>query len=431
MARILVADDETGLRAFVVEVLAADGHQVFQCADGAEAVERALRERFDLLITDLKMPRLDGLVLLRRLRAARVQMPVIVMTAHGSVDSAVEAMKLGAIDYLEKPVKSPAALRALVSRVLGRRAATPDRSSRPAAGALRELTAALADRYAVDREVGRGGMALVFLAQDLRYERKVAVKVLRPEMARYVGGERFLREVAIVARLTHPHILPLVDSGEVEDTSFYVMPFAEGGSLRQWIDRNRTPSMPSALLIVCQVGAALDYAHGQGFVHRDVKPENILFTDGLPVVADFGIARAITMAAGDALTEVGVTVGTPEYMSPEQVAGDQLLEGRSDEYSLAVLLFEMLTGAPPFAGVSARAVMGRHLNEAPPLLRARRPDAPKWLEQVVHRALAKDPADRFPTVAEFVEALGYPRAVTLNADGHLQPHHEVRLTGQS
>jgi serine/threonine-protein kinase len=417
MARILVTDDEAGLRAFVAEVLTADGHDVSQCADGVQAVEWVGRERFDLLVTDLKMPNLDGMALLRRLRAARLPTRVIVMTAHGSVGSAVEAMQLGAIDYLEKPLKSPAALRAIVSRALDHHPAPAGRPARPAAEALRELASALADRYAIHHELGRGGTALVYLADDLRHGRKVAVKVLRSEMAMQIGAERFRREVAIVARLTHPHILPFVDSGEVAETLYYVLPYAEGGSLRRRLREDGPPSIPAALQIASHVGSALEYAHRQGFVHRDVKPENILFTGGSPLLADFGIARAITLAAGDGLTAVDVALGTPEYMSPEQVAGDRSLDGRCDEYGLALVLFEMLAGAPPFTGGSARAVMGRHLNEPAPLLRGRRPDVPPGLEQALSRALAKNPDDRFPTVAEFVEALGGPDRGAPRADG--------------
>jgi serine/threonine-protein kinase len=417
MARILVTDDEAGLRTFVAEVLTADGHHVSECADGAQAVEWMGRERFDLLITDLRMPNLDGLALIRRLRAARIETRVVVMTAHGSVDSAVEAMKLGAVDFLEKPLKSPAALRAIISRALGHRGAQAGRPARAASDALHDLTAALADRYAIHHELGRGGTALVYLADDLRHGGKVAVKVLRPETAMHMGAERFRREVAIVARLTHPHILPFLESGEAAERLYYVLPYAEGGSLRRRLREDGPPTIAAALEIARHIGSALDYAHGQGFVHRDVKPENILFTDGLPVLADFGIARGITVAVGDGLTGVDVAIGTPEYMSPEQVAGDRLLDGRSDEYGLAVVLFEMLAGAPPFTGGSARAVMGRHLNEPAPLLGVRRPDVPAGLEQALNRALAKDPADRFPTVAEFIDALGGPDRGAPRVDG--------------
>jgi serine/threonine-protein kinase len=417
MARILVTDDEPGLRRFVAEVLTADGHHVSECADGVQAVEWAGRERLDLLITDLKMPNLDGLALLRRLRGARLDTRVIVMTAHGSVDSAVEAMKLGAIDYLEKPLKSPAALRAIVSRALGHHAAPAGRSARPAGDPSRELAAALADRYTIRQELGRGGNACVYLAEDLRHERKVAVKVLRAEMAMQMGADRFRREVAIVARLTHPHILPFVDSGEAAETLYYVLPYAEGGSLRRRMRQDGPLTIQAALQIAGPIASALDYAHRQGFVHRDVKPENILFTGGSPLLADFGIARAITLAAGDGLTAVDMAIGTPEYMSPEQVAGDRSLDGRSDQYGLALVLFEMLAGAPPFTGNSARAVMGRHLYERAPLLRTRRPLVPARLEQALNRALAKDPADRFPTVSEFIEALGGPDRGALRADG--------------
>ncbi len=424
MARVLVVDDEVGLRTFIAEALEGDGHVVSQAADGAEALSQLAQAAFDLLITDLRMPNVDGMILLRQARAEQPGMEAIVMTAHGSVDSAVEAMKLGAIDYLEKPVKSPAALRALVARSLERQGTEtrgdmgPGRAATVSpAGAFRQFTAALADRYVIQREIGQGGTATVYLAWDPRHGRQVAIKVPRPELAGMLGIERFLREIAIVARLTHPHILPLVDSGEAAGTLYYIMPYAGGGSLREWLGRHAVPPIHVALRLASQVGAALDYAHRQGFVHRDIKPENILFTDGWPLVADFGIARAITMAAGDSLTAIGVTLGTPEYMSPEQVAGDRSLDGRSDEYSLAVVVFEMLTGAVPFAGVSARATMGRHLTEAPPRLGTRRPDIPEVLEQTMSRALAKNPADRFPTMAAFVDALGATSAISLATSG--------------
>jgi len=267
------------------------------------------------------------------------------------------------------------------------------------------LSAALADRYTVDRVLGRGGMATVYVAEDLRHSRQVAIKVLRPDVAAAIGAERFLREIAIVARLTHPHVLPLIDSGQAAGSLYYVMPYVRGETLRERLVRERRLALKDALGIARELGAGLDYAHREGFVHRDVKPENVLLADGHAVLADFGIARAIFQAGGEHVTEVGLAIGTPEYMSPEQAAGDRELDGRCDVYALACVVYEMLAGEPPFSGNSARAIVARHLSEPPTPLRARRPDAPAAVEQALARALAKDPADRFARVAEFTAAL--------------------------
>jgi serine/threonine-protein kinase len=267
------------------------------------------------------------------------------------------------------------------------------------------LSAAFGDRYTIDRVLGRGGMATVYVAEDLRHKRQVAIKVLRPDVAAAIGAERFLREIAIAARLTHPHVLPLIDSGQAAGSLYYVMPYVRGETLRQRLVREQRLPLKDALAIARELGAGLDYAHREGFVHRDVKPENVLLVDGHAVIADFGIARAIVQAGGDHVTEVGLAIGTPEYMSPEQAAGDRELDGRCDVYALACVIYEMLAGAPPFSGGSARAIIAKHLSEPPQPLRTRRPDAPAVVEQALARALAKDPADRFATVAEFTTAL--------------------------
>src|SRR2546426_686343 len=267
------------------------------------------------------------------------------------------------------------------------------------------LSAALGDRYTIDRVLGRGGMATVYVAEDRRHGRQVAIKVLRPDVAAAIGAERFLREITIAARLTHPHVLPLIDSGQAAGSLYYVMPYVRGETLRQRLVRERWLPLKDALGIARELGAGLDYAHREGFIHRDVKPENVLLADGHAVIADFGIARAIFQAGGDHVTEVGLAIGTPEYMSPEQAAGDRELDGRCDVYALACVIYEMLAGEPPFSGGSARAIVAKHLSEPPPPLRARRPDAPAAVEQALARALAKDPADRFASVAEFVVAL--------------------------
>src|SRR5437870_9754143 len=288
----------------------------------------------------------------------------------------------------------------------GRARSVSRHDSFPSMERVREaLSAALADRYTIDRVLGRGGMATVYVAEDLRHSRQVAIKVLRPDVAAAIGAERFLREIAIVARLTHPHVLPLIDSGQAAGSLYYVMPYVRGETLRQRLVREPRLTLKEALAIARELGAGLDYAHREGFIHRDVKPENVLLADGLAVIVDFGIARAIAQAAGEHLTEVGLAIGTPDYMSPEQAAGDRELDGRCDVYALACVVYEMLAGEPPFSGISARAIVARHLSEAPTPLRARRPDAPAAVEQALARALAKDPAARLARVAEFTAAL--------------------------
>lgn len=263
---------------------------------------------------------------------------------------------------------------------------------------------ALADRYAVDREIGRGGMARVFLARDLKHRRPVAVKVLNPELGAVIGGERFLREIEIAARLRHPHILPLHDSGEAVGLLYYVMPLVEGESLRARLDRERQLPLEDALLIAREVGDALAYAHSQDVLHRDVKPENILLESGHAVIADFGIARAISSAEGK-LTATGVSLGTPAYMSPEQLAADQSLDARTDIYSLGCVLYEMLAGEPPFGGRTAQAIFARRMTETVPSLRTVRESIPEPVDRAITKALARAPADRFSTAAHFVGAL--------------------------
>ena len=270
------------------------------------------------------------------------------------------------------------------------------------------LAAALDDRYAIERELGRGGMATVFLARDKKHDRQVAIKVLEPELAIAFGTERFLREIGIAAQLSHPYIVPLIDSGEAAGLLYYVSPFIPGGSLRERLEESGRLPLRDALRITEEVGAGLDYAHRQGFVHRDVKPENILFADGHALLADFGIARVGAASARPAVTEVGLALGTPEYMSPEQASGDQNLGSASDVYSLACVLYEMLTGAPPFDAGSPRATMAKQITETPRPVRVLRPEAPSGVGRAIERGLAKDPDARFCSVAEFVAALLAP-----------------------
>ena len=248
-------------------------------------------------------------------------------------------------------------------------------------------------------------MAIVYLARDLKHDRPVALKVLRGEYAVGLGVDRFLREIDIAAKLTHPHILPLYDSGEAEGFLYYVMPYVEDESLRDRLARETELPIEDAIRIAGQVADALGYAHRHGIIHRDIKPENILLEDGEAVVSDFGIARAVTAAAVEGLTADGIVVGTPQYMSPEQGSGAHDLDGRVDLYALGCVLHEMLTGEPPFTGRTAQAVIARHVSERPPSLRVVRPKTPPWLERVVHKALAKSPADRFPTAQSFSQAL--------------------------
>jgi serine/threonine-protein kinase len=300
---------------------------------------------------------------------------------------------------------------------------------------LAHLRTALGKRYRIEHELGRGGMATVYRAEDLKHGRLVAIKVLRPGLVS--GGEeldRFLREIHTIARLTHPQILPLFDSGQVEvlvprvpgrrskveggsestldlgptTLPFYVMPFIAGSSLRTRLERERQLPIDEAVRLARSVAGALDYAHRHDVLHRDIKPENILLHEGEPVVADFGVSRAITGNSGESVTEPGLAVGTPAYMSPEQASGDRELDGRSDQYALGCVLYEMLAGQPPFAGSSPQSTMARQAIEAPPPLSGLRPDVPPALEQVVNRTLAKDPGDRFATAADLAEALSLP-----------------------
>jgi eukaryotic-like serine/threonine-protein kinase len=270
---------------------------------------------------------------------------------------------------------------------------------------LAQLQTALAGRYTVERELGRGGMAAVYLARDLRNRRRVALKVLHPELGHALGGDRFLREIEVAANLTHPHILPLFDSGEVEGLLFYVMPYVEGESLRDRLRRAVQLSVDESVRIAGDVAAALAYAHGQGIIHRDIKPENILIEGDEAVVADFGIAKAVSAAGGAHLTETGMAVGTAAYMSPEQAAGERHLDGRTDVYSLGCVLYEMLAGETPYTGPSAQSIAAKRLLDPLPSVRRLRPSVPEWLDAVVTRALAPISADRFATAAELARAL--------------------------
>jgi serine/threonine-protein kinase len=264
------------------------------------------------------------------------------------------------------------------------------------------LEAGLKGRYSVERQLGEGGMAVVYLAHDARHERAVAVKVLRPEIASEIGADRFLREIKMAAGLTHNHILPVFDSGEADGLLYYVMPNMEGRSLRHRLDQEQQLSLDDALRITREVASALDYAHRQQVMHRDVKPENILLHEGAALVADFGIGKALS--GGKSITQSGITVGTPAYMSPEQASGDTTIDGRSDLYSLGCVLYEMLTGEPPFTGPSAQAIIAKRFVSPVPSVRTTR-DVPESVDAAVSKALARTPVDRYRTGAEFADAL--------------------------
>ena len=282
--------------------------------------------------------------------------------------------------------------------------AARQRESRTALPAM--LDAALRGRYAIEREIGHGGMAIVFLAEDLRWGLRVAIKVMRPEFARGVGTVRFLREIALAAQLRHPRILPLLDSGEVEGLPFHVMPFVEGASLRARIAREGELPIDDALRITRDVADALDHAHRSGILHRDIKPENILIgEDGHALVADFGIARAIVRTGDDWITGTGTAIGTPAYMSPEQAAGASDVDGRSDVFALGCVLYEMLAGRPPYTGPTKLAVRTRAIAGRVTDVRRLRASVPEHVAAALRRALARAPADRFATAGELAEAL--------------------------
>jgi tRNA A-37 threonylcarbamoyl transferase component Bud32/pimeloyl-ACP methyl ester carboxylesterase len=267
------------------------------------------------------------------------------------------------------------------------------------------LAAALADRYRIERPLGQGGMAVVYLADDLKHGRKVAIKILRPEVAAAVGVERFVREIRTSATLQHPHILGLIDSGEANGTAYYVMPLVEGESLRDRLRREKQLPVADAVRIASEIASALDYAHRRGIIHRDIKPENILLQDGQALVADFGIALGVTSSSDTRMTGTGISVGTPHYMSPEQAMGERDITARSDVYSLGCVTYEMLLGEPPFTGPTTQAIVAKVLTERPGSVVARRHMVPVAIERAIHTALQKLPADRFASTIAFSAAL--------------------------
>jgi tRNA A-37 threonylcarbamoyl transferase component Bud32 len=292
---------------------------------------------------------------------------------------------------------------------------------------IERLTTALSDRYDIDREIGAGGMATVYLAHDVKHDRKVALKVLLPELAAVIGAERFLQEIKVTANLQHPHILQLYDSGEADTFLFYVMPFVDGETLRDKLDREKQLAIDEAIEITTSIAAALDYAHRQDVVHRDIKPENILLHDGQAMVADFGIALAVSEAGATRLTETGLSIGTPQYMSPEQAMGDRALDARSDVYSLSAMLYEMLTGDPPYTGSTAQAIVAKVITEKPPEVTAVRDTVPPHVAATIHQALAKLPADRFASASAFAESLKQPGMASVQATAtSMSPQPQTR-----
>ncbi|MGH7720288.1 MAG: serine/threonine-protein kinase, partial [Gemmatimonadaceae bacterium] len=287
-----------------------------------------------------------------------------------------------------------------------------------------QLKEAIGERYTLERELGRGGMAIVYLARDLKHDRAVAVKMLRPELGALLGAERFLREIKTVAGLQHPHILPLYDSGEAGGTLYYVMPFVSGESLSDRLRKQRQLPIKEALRITREVADALHYAHAKDIIHRDIKPANILLSGAHAMVTDFGIARAIHASGGEqweTLTESGVALGTPAYMSPEQTAGERELDARSDIYSLGCMLFEMLTGEPPFAGPDGAVMLGRRFSDPPPSARAARDDVPEVVDRALMVALASGPENRFGNALDFIDAIWGDREYVQHVTGRHRP----------
>ena len=293
--------------------------------------------------------------------------------------------------------------------------------------ALLQLKESLSERYDIKREIGAGGMATVYLAQDLRHDRPVALKLLNPELGAVLGVERFLAEIRVTANLQHPNLLPLFDSGATDGLLYYVMPFVEGESLRNRLEREKQLPVDEAVRMTVAIANALDYAHSHGVIHRDLKPENILLQAGQPVIADFGIALAVSNAGGNRITQTGLSLGTPQYMSPEQATGDRVIDGRSDIYSLGAVAYEMLTGDPPHTGSTSQAIIARMLTEKPRSMRTSRAAIPEHVEFAVQHALEKLPADRFSTAREFADAIqGRSTAATA---AHDQELHAAALKG--
>src|SRR3954469_23293070 len=292
--------------------------------------------------------------------------------------------------------------------------AQPHSRDKSASRSYQPLSTALADRYRIERPLGEGGMATVYLAHDLKHDRPVALKVLKPELAAVLGAERFVVEIRTTAALQHPHILPLFDSGSADGFLYYVMPFIDGETLRDKLSRETQLGVDEAVRITRDVADALDYAHRRGVIHRDIKPENILLHDGRPIVADFGIALAVSAAAGGRMTETGLSLGTPHYMSPEQATAQKDIDARSDVYSLGAVLFEMLTGSPPHTGASAQQIIMKIITEPAEAVTKYRRTVPPNVAAAIGKSLEKLAADRFDSARAFANALGDPGYTSAN-----------------
>ncbi len=337
---------------------------------------------------------------------ALVRRLISLLDHHGDRAGALEAYDAFTHKLAEDYAAEPAAeTQALVAAVRARERAAPP-VPLPAMDLLARLQAGLAGRYRIERELARGRTATVFLGHDLKHDRPVALKVLHPELAAAVGSVRFLREIQFAARLQHPHIVALHNSGEADGLLYFVMPYVVGESLRDRLDREPQLPIAEALRVAGEVADALGYAHGLGVVHRDIKPENILLADGRALVADFGIARAIGAAGSERLTETGMALGTPAYMSPEQATEDGQVDGRSDVYALGCVVYETLAGTPPFTGATAQAILARHAVDPVAPIRTVRDTVSEGVERAVLKALAKVPADRYPDAAAFARPSG-------------------------
>src|SRR5688500_6316465 len=301
----------------------------------------------------------------------------------------------------------------------------------PAQSTLDRLASALEGRYSIIREIGAGGMATVYLAEDVRHRRKVAIKALHPELTAVLGPERFLNEIELTANLQHPHILPLFDSGAADTLLFYVMPYVQGETLRTRLTREQQLPIAEAVRIASDVADALEYAHKHGVVHRDIKPENILLHDGRPLVADFGIALAVQQAGGSRMTQTGMSLGTPQYMAPEQAMGDKSVDHRADIYALGAVTYEMLTGEAPFTGPNSQAVVAKILTTDPSSLVAKRRSVPAHVNAAVLTALEKLPADRFASAGQFADALAGRGSVLADSRAATTATASARLTGST